>query len=116
MEYAQTILHIATQLGLTPLNLVLIVMLYFMGAQSGIFPKFWKSESVKTAELPATRAQMDKLSSYYNHDTTEILRSIDSGVKNVHEAVEKLEEVVSELKNNHHEWEKYGIPVRTKQT
>jgi len=27
--------------GVIPLNLVLIVMLYFMGANTGIFPKFW---------------------------------------------------------------------------
>ncbi len=114
MEQAQTLLHIATELGLTPLNLVLVVMLYFMGAQHGMFPKFWKGEP-SPDRVPATKAQMDRLSSHYNHDTTELLTSIDGGIKDVRKAVEKLEDVVSELKNNHQEWEKFGIPVRNKQ-
>lgn len=63
-------------------------------------------------DKPATRAQMDKLSRYYNHDTTEILRSIDDGIGKVHSNLEKVEDALRELKTQHSEWEKYGIKIR----
>lgn len=111
MEYTQYIIHIANELGFTPLNLILVVMLYFMGAQHGMFPKFWKGEP-SPDRVPASKAQMDKLSTYYNHDTTEILRSIDLGVKKVHVAVENLEDIIKELKHNQSEMKEYGVKVR----
>lgn len=111
METAHQILEIGMELGMTPLNLVLMCMLYFMGAHSGIFPKFWGKES-QDANKPATKAQMDKLSSYYNHDTTEILKSIDNNVVKVQLAVENLEESIQDLKNQNSEWERFGIPIR----
>lgn len=120
MEYSKYIIHIASELGFTPLNLVLVAMLYFLGAQHGFFPKFWKSEN-NTESLPATRAQMNKLSSYYNHDTTEILHSINDNIKSVHAAVgdlnkafERLDKNVDILNETQKEWEKFGIPVRNK--
>lgn len=113
METVYSILNTAIELGFTPLNLVLIVMLYFMGAHTGIFPKFWGKET-QEANKPATREQMDKLSRYYNHDTTEILHSIDGGIKDVRKAVENLDDRVKELHNTHAEWEKYGIPMRNR--
>ncbi len=112
METATEIFNTLIQLGFTPLNLVLIVMLYFMGAHTGIFPKFWGEEKSDENEKPATRAQMDKLANYYNHDTTAILNSIDEGIKQVRIAVESLDDRVKELHNTHQEWEKYGIPTR----
>lgn len=113
METATKVFTTAIELGFTPLNLVLIVMIYFMGANTGIFPKFWGKEP-QDANKPATRAQMDKLSSYYNHDTTEILKSIDNGVKSLNTAIEKVDDQIQTLHNTHAEWEKYGIPVRNK--
>jgi hypothetical protein len=117
MENFAQYIHIAQELGLTPLNLVLAAMLYFIGAHSGIFPKFYGE--TKDDTLPATRAQMDKLSSYYNHDTTEILKSIDANVVKVHEsvtevfkAVDKLDDAVKELKIHQQEIKEYGVKVR----
>ena len=43
----ETLLMIAERLGLTPLNLILGVMLYFMGAKLGIFPKIWNGKNDK---------------------------------------------------------------------
>lgn len=116
METATKIFTTAIELGFTPLNLVLMVMIYFMGAHTGIFPKFWGKETqdTKDANRPATKAQMDKLSSYYNHDTTEILKSIDGGVKSLNSSIQKLDDQIQILHNTHVEWEKYGIPIRDK--
>lgn len=89
--------------------MVLGGMLYFLGAQHGFFPKFWGDKQV---EKPATKQQMDKLSSYYNHDTTQILQSIDRNVTKVHKALESLEDSVKELKYSHSEMKEYGVKVR----
>lgn len=117
METANTIFHTAIELGFTPFNLVLLVMVYFLGAHIGIFPRLWTEKKSKEAddnEKPATRAQMNKLANYYNHDTTAILTSIDEGIKQVKTAVENLDDRVKDLHNTHQEWEKYGIPTRDK--
>lgn len=107
MDWHQLLLT-AIDLGITPLNLVLAAMLYFLGANHGFFPKWWGDKG----EAPATRKQMEYLTNYYNHDTTAILQSIDSGIKEVHQAVEKLEDSVKELHTHHQEWEKFGIKTR----
>lgn len=117
MDQLPFYIHLANELGITPLNLVLAAMLYFLGAQHGVFPKWWGGET----DAPATKSQMERLSNYYNHDTTAILQSIDSGIKDVHkavgevhQAVEKLEDSIKELHTHHQEWEKFGIPIRPK--
>lgn len=109
MDWHQLI-TIAAEVGLTPLNIILTAMVVILMNHLGISIKFWE----KKDEKPATRAQMDRLSNYYNHDTTELLTSIDSGIKEVRVAVEKLEDSVRELHNHHSEWEKFGIPIREK--
>lgn len=124
MENLPIFLRIASELGLTPLNIALAGMLYFMGAHSGIFPKFWGDVNVK-ANLPASREQMERLSNYYNHDTTELLTEIRDGIGNVEEAltvmhanvgkgVADLTLAVSRLDNTLKEWEKYGVPQGNK--
>ena len=90
-----------------------------LGKMFGVTPK------EEDAEKPATRGQMDKLSNYYNHDTTILLQSIDYSIKELNESIKgvhsnvgdinrnlaNLEKVVKELEDNHREWEKYGIPA-----
>jgi hypothetical protein len=93
---------VAAELGFTPLNLVLIAMLYFMGANSGFFPKFWGKRKV---DLPATQTQMDILSEHYNHETTAILTDI-------RDLLEKQTANIDEVKRKQEEWEKYGVPAR----
>jgi len=106
----QQLLHVANELGLTPLNLVLLAMLYFLGANHGFFPKWWGGES----ERPATKSQMDYLTNYYNHDTTELLQSIDNKLGNIKPTLESVEILIKELHIKQSEWEKYGIPARIK--
>ena len=116
MEYLPQILQTAFELGFTPLNIFLACMLYFMGAHSGIFPKFWGNET-QASNQPATREQMEKLSSYYNHDTTEILKDIRQHLSDVKEETKTINNnlaslavTTNRLETTIREWEKYGVP------
>lgn len=121
MENLPHFVKIAVELGLTPFNLVLIGILYFMGAHSGIFPKFWGQGDVNE-DKPATKAQMDKLSSYYNHDTTELLTQIREHLsdvrdetKTINNTLQTLTTTTNRLETTIREWEKYGVPHKSKQ-
>lgn len=116
MENITTIAGLAIQLGFTPLNLVLGAMLYFMGAKTGIFPKFW-GESTTEDNQPATKKQMNRLSQYYNHDTTELLTQIREHLSDVKDETKTinsnlaiLSQTTNRLENTIREWEKYGVP------
>ncbi len=117
METALTILQELSILGFTPLNVVLLGMLYFIGAHSNIFPKFWGSKDSADNDKPATKGQMDKLSNYYNHDTTEILTEIKEHLSDVRHETRIINATLSTLSNTTgrlettiREWEKYGVP------
>lgn len=109
MDWHQ-IITIAVELGITPLNIVLVAMLYFLGANHGFFPKFWGGENKE----PATKAQMDYLTNYYNHDTTEILKAIDNKLGDIKPTLESVEILLKEVHIKQSEWERYGIPARIK--
>ena len=116
MEHLPTALKIAVDLGLTPFNIVLVSILYFMGAHSGIFPKFWGEGDVND-DKPATKAQMDRLSNYYNHDTTELLTQIREHLSDVKEetktintTLQTLTTTTNRLETTIREWERYGVP------
>lgn len=118
MEKIQQILKIAIDLGLTPLNIVLVSMLYFIGAHSDIFPKFWGSKKENSSK-PATSEQMEKLTSYYNHDTTALLTQIREHLSDVKEEtriinnnLQALSVTTVRLEGTIREWEKYGILTR----
>lgn len=94
---------LATDLGLTPLNIVLCLMLYFIGSQSGIFPKFWKSqnpvEPQTREELQALLLQqMKTLTGHFNHETTGLLT--------------KISDTLDLIIRKQEEWDKFGIPIR----
>lgn len=119
MENASTIFHTAVEFGFSPMNLVLIAMVYFMGAHSGIFPKFWgaKNSNSDNGEKPATQAQMNRLSEYYNHDTTAILNDIKEHLfevkeetKNMNTNLKELHTITNRLETTIREWERYGVP------
>lgn len=106
---------IATELGFTPLNLVLLAMLYFLGAQHGFFPKWWGDKVEKTNQSePGTKEQMEYLINYYNHDTTAILKSMDAKLGDIKPTLESVELLLKELHVKQNEWEKYGVPARIK--
>lgn len=104
----------ASEYGLSPLNLVLIVMLYFMGAHSGIFPRFWEKKvgGQQTFTLAQLYNEMMTLRQYFNHETTERLDGIMKAQNETHEVHLKVKERVEDLHRKNLEWEKYGIPIR----
>ena len=91
-------------LGFTPLNIVLVVMVYFMGAQAGIFPKLWKSKEVEEGEEGVVPPWAIRLQQHFNDETSIILKEIRDGVKKLDERGEmqckKMDKVVSLLEDS----------------
>lgn len=121
METAITLLKHLAEFGFSPLNVVLIAMIYFMGTQLGIFPKFW-GDKTASAVKPASQESMDKLSSYYNHDTTELLTDIRDHLSDLKEETKvisanltSLHITTNRLETTIREWERYGVPNGKKQ-
>lgn len=118
MELSQLI-QLAIELGITPLNIVLIVMLYFIGAQSGIFPKLWKNSDISTPTLKEIHEIMTHLKSHYNDETTDNLEKIGrnqetmiNGIREIRENQKVIAKDVEELKNNHNIIKEFGVKVR----
>lgn len=59
---------VLVELGFTPLNILLVVMLYLVLANQGVVPKLWKGEKVEVDRVPDWAAQ---LMQHFNHDTTD---------------------------------------------
>jgi len=55
---------------------------------------------------------MERLSSYYNHDTTEILNKIVANGDNLYIIIDRLENTVDGLKTLLLELKEYGVKVR----
>ena len=122
MELSQLI-QLAIELGITPLNIVLIVMLYFMGAQSGIFPKLWKNSDISTPTLKEIHEIMTHLKAHYNDETTENLEIIGRNQDEMKEKLNKIsthqdliKEDVKLINARLNEYDKYGIPPIRKST
>lgn len=101
-----------SDLGFSPLNVVLIIMLYFMGAHSGIFPKFWGEQGKKNLSIKDLHDEMFNLKSYFNHETTERLDGIKESQKNLYESQEKIKSSVEELNRRHDVYDNFGIKIR----
>jgi hypothetical protein len=52
------------ELGFTPLNILLVVMLYLVLAKQGVVPQLWKGG---TEDIPDWAQELKQ---YFNHDTT----------------------------------------------
>ena len=122
MELSQLI-QLAIELGITPLNIVLIVMLYFMGASNGIFPKFWKKENEESPTLKQIFETMTHLKNHYNDTTTENLELIGRNQDEMKEKLNKIsthqdliKEEVKAINTRLNEYDKYGIPPIRKST
>lgn len=111
------LIHLATVLssaGFSPLNILLIIMLYFMGTKLGIFPKFWKQKDDEQPDvidgqkitLRDVYLQMTHLKAHYNDETTEELQKINR-------TQSKIKEDTEEIKQFHKNYHEYGIKVRT---
>ncbi len=111
MESLLPFLRTLGELGFTPLNIALILMLYFLGAQQGLFPRFWGSKEKEEEDVPAWAGQ---LLQYFNHDTTEhhevTHKKLDDIVRAMAEHNKLDERVITLLENQ----EKYGVVCRSK--
>jgi hypothetical protein len=100
--------------GITPFNLVLLVMVYFMGVKLQIFPnllgkKPTPDESENSVTLVSLYQQMQKLNGYFNHDTTEHLRVIE-------EKQDQILVMAADIKRKHEEYDRFGITCRVIKT
>lgn len=101
-----------TALGITPFNLVLLLMVYFMGSRLHIFPTFFGKKSEEDEDPSETRVslidlhrQMKTLAGYFNHETTAQLRTIE-------EKTELAISGINDIKRKQEEFDRYGITVR----
>ena len=122
LEHLPAVLKALADYGISPVMLILIAMLYFMGAHSGIFPKFWGAQR-EDEEKESVPAWAQKIMEYYNHDTTEhhneTHKKLDSlialngeHVKNTLEHQSRVRENFRELKASLDTIKEYGVPLR----
>jgi len=120
MEHIPEILRVMAELGLSPLNLVLLALVYFMAAKSGFVPKFWKERKEEKAEDMPHWAQT--LIGHFNHDTTshhemthQKLDTIIQQNKDSKSDHERTKETINAIKNSVENLDKYGMKVRGRQ-
>lgn len=107
MEQVEAILKTLAQIGLEPLSVVSIVMLYLVLANQGVVPKFWsKHEEENIPEwAKQLHANQDKLAQYANHDTTKHHEM-------THEMLGELKDISKESLHVLKELKEYGIRCR----
>lgn len=125
MELSQLI-QIAIDFGITPLNLVLLGMLYVFMANSGQLPKFWEKKPVKSEagedKLPTLKTldkKMSHLLLHFNDETTENLQTISKnqddmkrGIEKISTKQDKIGDEITLIKNRQDSWHEYGIKIR----
>lgn len=102
--------HTMEAAGITPFNLVLLVMVYFMGVKLQIFPNLLGKKSVpdgseNSVTLLSLHQQMSKLNGYFNHDTTVHLQTIE-------EKQDQILVIATDIKRKHEEYDRVGILAR----
>ena len=109
-------LTLLQSLGLTPLNMVLVVMLYFMGAQAGIFPKLWKSNGEEAEEKEEVPTWARQLQQHFNDEISSILHEIRDGVKKLDEHGDvrcaKIDKITLYLEDSHEDAKEWRSEVR----
>lgn len=87
-------LQIAQSLGFTPLQLILIAMVYFMGVKAKIFPAFWKTHEEEGVPEKSSKDWFD--------DIVQVMQKNHEVLASNHFAhmEEKLNEVITLLKEN----------------
>ncbi len=107
-------------LGFTPFNLVLLGILYALGIQTGLFPRFWKkTDDETTPTLKDIHEIMTHLKAHYNDETTDNLEKIGrnqeamiGGIKEIRENQKVIAKDVDELKQSHAIIKEFGVKVR----
>ena len=93
------------------LTVVLIGLLFF---REDIIPfvKSWLGISNKGEH--STRAQMEVLTQYYNHDTSRILNDLSAKTDRMQHTLEDTNENVKNIARKQEEWERHGVPTKCK--
>ena len=113
MENIPDIINALRMWGVTPLTVIIVGMLYFMGAQHGMFPKFWKTNGEKrAATLADVHSEMVGLKSYFNHETTERLDKSLENQKEIKKKQEETHECVKSVVRKQDEWDRFGVKTR----
>ena len=89
------IIQSLSEYGVSPLNIILIIMVAILMANMGIKLKFWEKKK-ETEEHVPTWAK--RLMEHYNDETTDKLRSI--------------KEDTSAIRGRQDEWERRGVPMK----
>lgn len=110
MTTLTSLFHTLEAAGITPFNLVLLVMVYFMGVKLQIFPNLLGKKAVPDGEensitILDLHRQMTKLNGYFNHDTTVHLQNIE-------EKQDQILVAVADIKRKHDEYDRFGIICR----
>ena len=90
-------------LGLTPLNIILLLGVYMLGARLKIFPKFWKKNGEEAEEKEEVPTWARQLQQHFNDETSFILHEIRDSVKKLDEhgdvRCDKINKIVIALDN-----------------
>lgn len=106
---------VADSLGLTPLNIILLGMLYFFGVKMRVFPRLWKGEDAEEE----TPQWAQSLTAYFNHDTTEhhekthekLDRLIEMEEKE-HLASQQMRDTLKDIGNTLSNLDRFGVKCR----
>lgn len=102
MEHVPAILEAMARLGFSPMWVIVLIMMYFMGANTGAFPKFWSKQQEKTEDIPVWAQHLIQ---HFNHDTT-------SQHDETHLKLENIKKDTEKIIAKTEEWDKYGIKTR----
>lgn len=114
MEHIPEIIKAMAEWGVSPLNLILIAMMYFIGAKNGIFPPLWKEE--KKENVPEWAQH---LLQNFNHSTTDFHlqthQKLDTLIEKEEEEAKERQEIrdnTRDIKTKLAEFDRYGVKVR----
>jgi archaellum component FlaC len=103
---------------LESLTIVLIALLFF---KEEITPWIKEKLGISNSKSNATKGQVDELAEYVNHRQTEILEAqtrilgeVKNEVTNHSKTLGEVHSEINKVGRKQEEWEKYGIPVRTR--
>lgn len=105
LEMIKTILQTLADFGFSPLNIVLIVMIYLLMAHVGIAPSFWTKTKKQQEKAEHVPAWAKKLLAHYNDETTDKLTSIEKTTNAIKKDTDKII-------GKHDEWERHGVPIK----
>lgn len=113
-------IHSLAELGFSPLNLVLMGMLYLLMAHLGIAPKIWNGTLKKEKNGFGLKEVVDyyqenfgkqitQLGEYYNHDITDKLKDIAEGQKEISKNLSEQKDTLKDISRTLENIREYGV-------